>query len=374
MTVHATTSHKREVAVRQGAAATIGIFEPGAFGTATWRDATSAYGTEGFDTRADDKKLAELGAYAAINPEAAQRLLRAAGHDLVALKRAAQRKDFRPIALNAKASFRVRQTLRQIDSRNVVARLEGTDPVLKNETVIYTAHRDHFGRNASLQADQIFNGALDNASGVAALLEVAKAFTALKTPPRRSILFIATTGEERGLLGAKYYAEHPLYPLERTLAVLNIDLINVWGPTRSITIVGYGRTTLADDLSRLAQANGRMATDDRRPEMGNFYRSDHFSFARRGVPAVYMARGLDYIGKPEDWGRKEIAAYFGNDYHKVSDEVKPGWDLSGAVEDYRLYFQLGYQVAQAARWPEWKAGDEFKAKRDDMLGRARLPR
>ena len=188
VTVHATTSHKREVAVRQGAAATIGIFEPGAFGTATWRDATSAYGTEGFDTRADDKKLAELGAYAAINPEAAQRLLRAAGHDLVALKRAAQRKDFRPIALNAKASFRVRQTLRQIDSRNVVARLEGTDPVLKNETVIYTAHWDHFGRNASLQADQIFNGALDNASGVAALLEVAKAFTALKTPPRRSIL------------------------------------------------------------------------------------------------------------------------------------------------------------------------------------------
>ena len=117
-----------------------------------------------------------------------------------------------------------------------------------------------------------------------------------------------------------------------------------------------------------------MAADDGRPEMGNFYRSDHFSFARRGVPAVYMGRGLDYIGKPEDWGRKESAAYFGNEYHKVSDEVKPGWDLSGAVEDYRLYFQLGYQVAQAARWPEWKAGDEFKAKREDMLERARLPR
>jgi Zn-dependent M28 family amino/carboxypeptidase len=370
VTFYAQGDHKREVAKLRGAAARITLFEPGMFGTRTWKDRVSVFGTEDFDTQEVDKKLKELGAGAEIRPEVALQLFSASGHDLAALKKAAQRRDFRPVPLNATASFRIKQSLREIESSNVVAVVEGSDPKLKNEYVIYTAHWDHFGRDPALQGDQIFNGARDNASGVAALLELAKAFGRLKTPPRRSVLFIATTGEEQGLLGAKYYAAHPLYPLERTLASLNIDVINVWGPTRDVSIIGYGKSTLADELNRLIDGHGRKATDDVLPLLGLFYRSDHYQFAKQGVPAVWMRRGLDFIGKPEGWGKQDVDDYIANHYHKVSDDIKPGWDLTGAVEDYRVYFELGYRIAQGERRPEWKPGDEFKAKRDEMLNKA----
>jgi Zn-dependent M28 family amino/carboxypeptidase len=369
VTVHARADRKREVAGQRGAAARIVLFEPGTFGVPAWKDRISDFGTEEFDTQRADRRQTDLAVSAELSPAAASRLLAASGHDLQALKQAAARKDFTPMPLGAKASFRVTRSMRTLDSHNVVARVEGSDPVLKHETIIYTAHWDHFGRDPTLAGDQIFNGARDNASGVAAMLEVAKAFARMKVAPRRSILFIATTGEEHGLLGAKYYIEHPLYPLERTLAVLNTDIVNVWGPTRDVSVIGYGKSTLADVLVALANASGREATDDLLPELGLFYRSDHYEFSRQGVPSVWLRRGQNFIGKPADWGRKETAAYLANDYHKVSDEIKPGWDLSGAVEDLKLYFQLGLQVAQAADWPQWKPGDEFKAKRDEMLKR-----
>lgn len=365
VTFYSQSDHKREVARQRGAAARIHIFVPGQFGVSSWD--TSDYGLEEMDTREADRRIGEVAGGASISEQAAERLFAAAGLDLAALKRAAVRKDFRPVVLNARASLRIRQTLRDVDSRNVVARIEGSDPKLKDEVVIYTAHWDHLGRNFALRGDQIFNGARDNASGVAAMLEVAKAFARLQTPPRRSILFIATTGEEQGLLGAKHYAAHPLVPLERTLAVLNSDLINVHGRTRDIGIIGFGRSTLADRPAELARRQGHVATDDPLPEFGLFYRSDHKEFAAVGVPSVWMRRGLDFIGKPEDFGRKDVAAYLAADYHKVTDEVRSDWDLSGAVDDYRLYFQLGYEVAQDQRWPERKPGDEFKAKRDAML-------
>lgn len=373
MTFYSQGDHKRAVAAQRGAVARLTLFEPGMFGVPTWKTRTSVFGLEEFDIRAADRKMSELGAGAEISPDLAQRLFAASGLDLAALRQAARRKDFRPVPLNAQASFRIRQTLREIHSTNVVARIEGSDPQLKNEWVIYTAHWDHFGRDPTLAGDQVFNGALDNASGVAAMLEVAKAFARLKTAPKRSVLFIATTGEEHGLLGAKYYAEHPLYPLERTLAALNADVINVRGPTRDVGVIGYGRSTLADRLVELAHERGRVATDDLLPELGLFYRSDHKEFAAAGVPALWMRRGNDYIGQPEGFGRQLVADYLANHYHKVSDEVRPDWDLSGAAEDYRLLFRLGHDIAQGERWPEWRPGDEFKARRDAMLQRALRP-
>jgi Zn-dependent M28 family amino/carboxypeptidase len=218
-----------------------------------------------------------------------------------------------------------------------------------------------------MEGDQIFNGALDNASGAAALLELAEAFTKLKPAPKRSILFLFVTAEEKGLLGAKYYATHPAYPLARTLANLNIDVINPFGRTRDVNVIGYGSTTLEDALQNFARAQGRIVTPDSEPEKGRFFRSDHFEFAKLGVPALYMKSGLDYIGKPPGYGQQKSDEYTSRDYHKVSDEVKPDWDLSGAVEDARLLFQVGYGVAQGGQYPEWKPGSEFKARREKML-------
>jgi Zn-dependent M28 family amino/carboxypeptidase len=265
------------------------------------------------------------------------------------------------VILNAKASFEVRNTLRDISSRNVIAKVEGTDPNLKNEYFIYTAHWDHLGRDPKLKGDQIYNGALDNATGTAALLELAEAFT--KVQPARTMLFLSVTAEEKGLLGAKYYATHPLYPLERTLANINMDGVNVWGRTRDVGIVGLGQSTLEDTLAGFVAAQGRVLVPEAEPEKGSYFRSDHFEFARQGVPALYTDKGIDFIGKPKDFGRQKRAEYTANDYHKVTDEIKPDWDLSGAVEDLHLLFEVGYAVSQGDKRPEWKAGSEFKARR-----------
>ena len=247
----------------------------------------------------------------------------------------------------------------------VLARLEGDDK--KDEYIIYTAHWDHLGRDPKLTGDQIYNGALDNASGTAAMLDIAEAYTRLEHKPERSILFVAVTAEEQGLLGAKYYATHPLYPLNKTLANINMDGVNQWGRTRDLVIVGYGNSTLDNVLTEAASHQNRVIVPDPEPEKGFFYRSDHFEFAKEGVPALYTDAGIDYIGKPAGWGEKKREEYTNNDYHKPSDEIKPDWDLSGAVEDMQLMFMVGYTVAQAASWPEWKAGTEFKAKREAML-------
>jgi Zn-dependent M28 family amino/carboxypeptidase len=273
------------------------------------------------------------------------------------------RRDFRPVSLDARASFHVRNTTREVQSRNVIGKLEGAHPQRRNEYIVYTAHWDHFGRDG----DQVFNGAVDNATGTAGLIEVARAFAALPRHPDRSILFLAVTAEERGLLGAKHYASQPLYPLERTLANINMDVLNVWGRTRDVVVVGLGNSTLDDVLAGAAEAQGRVLRPDPEPEKGFFYRSDHFEFAKQGVPALYINAGVDFIGKPEGYGERMRAEYNANHYHKPADTVRTDWDLAGAVEDLRLLFQVGHRVAQADRWPEWKPGTEFRARRERML-------
>jgi len=233
--------------------------------------------------------------------------------------------------------------------------------------VIYTAHWDHLGKDTTLKGDQIFNGAADNASGTSELLEIARAYTKLPSPPKRSILFLSVTAEEKGLVGAKYYATHPLYPLTKTVANINMDGINQWGKTSDYTVIGLGNSTLDDVLTGVLKANGRTVRPDPEPEKGFYYRSDHFEFAKQGVPALDIDAGVDFVGKPNGYGMQKRNEYTEKDYHQPSDEVKPDWDLSGAVDDARVLMKVGYTVAQTDAIPQWKPGTEFKAKRDSMM-------
>jgi Zn-dependent M28 family amino/carboxypeptidase len=257
--------------------------------------------------------------------------------------------------------------VRTFQSRNVVGKIEGSDPKLKDEWIMYTAHWDHLGRNPEMQGDNIYNGAIDNASGVAAIIEIADAHMKLPKPTNRSALFMATTAEESGLLGAKFYAENPLYPLEKTLANINIDGTSVWGKTRDIEAVSDGNSTLDDMLGEAAKRQGRVMVPNSKPERGSFYRADHFEFSKLGVPALYTGRGKEFIGKPPEFGQQKTEEYVGKLYHQPSDEIDPAWDLSGAVQDIQLLLEVGYQVANGDRWPEWHPGTEFKAKREEML-------
>lgn len=366
MTYYGRWTYKYEIATEKGAAAAIIIHETGPAGY-PWEVVSGSWGQENFDIKRDDGNLGRVAVESWLHLDRAKELFGAAGLDFDSLKTLARTRDFRPVSLGVTASFRVTNTVREIESRNVVARLEGSDPALRDEYVIYTAHWDHLGKNDQLEGDQIYNGALDNASGTAALVELAEAYTKLDPKPKRSVLFLAVTAEEKGLLGAKYYANNPLYPLDKTLADINMDGISQWGRTSDIVVVGYGNSTLDDLLVAAAREQGRTVAPDPEPEKGFFYRSDHFEFAKKGVPALYTDTGTEYVGKPAGYGKQKRDEYTTNDYHKPSDEIKPDWDLGGAVEDLRLLFRVGYRVANGDTWPEWKAGTEFKAIREAAL-------
>lgn len=373
MTYYGRWTYKYEIAAEKGAAAVLLIHETDAAGY-PYSVVTGSWGRENFDIPSPDANAGRAAIESWISGETAAALMTATGQDLAALKAAARRKDFQPVPLDATLSASARNTLRRVESRNAIARIEGSDPVLQRETVIFTAHWDHLGRDDSLPGDPIYNGAADNASGVALLLKLAEAFARTRPAPRRSLLFLAVTAEEKGLLGARYYAEHPLYPLESTVADINMDVINLWGRTSDITSVGLGQSTLDDLLDAVARERGRTLGPDAEPEKGMYYRSDHFEFARAGVPALNVKGGIDYIGKPPEFGKQVRDTYTTRDYHKPSDEVKPDWDLSGAVEDGRLLYALALRVANELRRPDWKPGSEFKAKRDQMLGRQATPK
>jgi Zn-dependent M28 family amino/carboxypeptidase len=365
MTYYGRWTYKFEIATEKGAAAAIIVHEtgPAGYGYGVVRGSWAA-------EQLDIKKSGEntrVPVESWITLDKAKELFAASGQNFDALKAAAKRKDFNPVPLNAQANFDIKISTREIQSKNVVAMVEGSD--LRDEYVVYTAHWDHLGRDTTAKGDQIFNGALDNASGTSALLEIAGAFTKLPAPPKRSILFLAVTAEEKGLLGAKYYGENPIFPLTKTAANINIDGINQWGRTSDFTVVGLGNSTLDDILTAALKADGRTVRADAEPEKGFYYRSDHFEFAKQGVPALDPDAGTEYIGKPAEYSKTKRDEYTTNDYHKPSDEVKPDWDLSGAVEDFRVLFRVGYAVAQSAGWPTWKPGTEFKAKRDSMMTR-----
>jgi Zn-dependent M28 family amino/carboxypeptidase len=299
--------------------------------------------------------------------DTARELFARAGQDFDSLKARAQTREFAPAPLGLNASISIRNTLRTLDSRNVVAKVEGSDPVLKGEYVIYTAHWDHFGVGEVVDGDSIYNGALDNATGTAGLLELARAFQALEVKPKRSILFLAVTAEEQGLLGSEYYARTPLYPLASTLANINMDGLNMDGRTTDIVVVGLGASELDTYLRDAAAEQSRVLLPDPESPKGYYYRSDHFNFAKVGVPALYTDVGVTFEGQPADFAERKRAEYNTERYHKPSDAVLPGWTTDGALQDLALFFQVGFRVAQAATFPQWSPGNEFRARREASL-------
>ncbi len=366
MTYYGRWTYKYEIASEKGAAAALIVHETGPAGY-PYEVVSGSWGRENFDIDRDDGNVGRVGVEGWITEERARALFGQSGHTFEALKAAAVRRDFKPVPLRARGSFTVENTVRRVSSKNVIARLEGSDPALKDEYVVYTAHWDHLGRDPNLKNDQIFNGALDNATGTSALLELAQAFTRLPSPPRRSVLFLAVTAEEKGLLGSKWYAEHPLYPLTQTVANLNMDGIETFGRTRDVAVVGKGQSTLEDVLATQVAAQGRVLVPEAQPEKGSYYRSDHFEFAKVGVPALYQHSGEEYVGKPEGWGRQKSDEYVAQHYHKVSDDIKPEWDYTGSVQEIQLLLRVGVDVASTDAWPQWKEGSEFKARRDAMM-------
>jgi hypothetical protein len=264
--------------------------------------------------------------------------------------------------VDARAEISVKSQLRKYVSRNVVARIEGSDPALKDEYLVYSAHWDHLGKDTTLTGDQIYNGAIDDAAGTAQMLEIARAFAAMKRKPKRSILFLATTAEEKGYLGSWYYVQHPLYPLARTVANINLDGGNVWGLTSDLISTGYGLSTLDEDLDAAATMQGRQFVKQAIDDGALYFASDQISFARSGVPAAFPFSGSDYVGKPKGYGDEKWNSYSTDGYHKVGDEVKPDWDYTGAVEDARWLMIAGSLIADREKRPEWKSGSEFSRK------------
>ena len=362
MTYYGRWTYKFEIGARKQAAAILIVHETGPAGYpfAVVQGQTG----ERFTFETPDRNAGHAAIEGWITLDRAKQLFAAAGQDFDRLKAQAATRAFRPVPLGLTASMTIRNTMRRIESQNVVARLEGSDPQGRAEHVVFTAHWDHFGIGAPIDGDRIYNGAKDNATGTAALLETARAFTRLTTPPRRSILFLAVTAEEQGLLGSEYYARQPLYPLATTLANINMDALNVTGRTRDLTVVGLGASELDDYAQAAAKEQGRVLKPDAEPEKGFYYRSDHFNFAKQGVPALTVDEGVEFVGKPASFAAEVRQRWTADVYHKPADEVRPDWDLSGLAEDVQLLFAVGYRVAQADRYPEWRPGNEFKAIRD----------
>ena len=365
MTYYGRWTYKFEEGARRGAAGILIVHETGPAGYPF--SVVQGNLGERFDLVTPDKNMGRAAIEGWLSLDATKKLLAQAGQDFDALKKQALTRDFRPVPLKLQASLGIRNAMRTIQSKNVLARLEGSDAQLRDEHVVYTAHWDHLGRGDAVDGDDIYNGALDNASGVAMLLEIARGFTTVEPRPRRSILFLMVGAEEQGLLGSQHYAEQPIYPLAKTLANINIDGVNQWGRTKDITVIGMGASDLDDYLRDAAAEQGRVLRPDPESEKGFYYRSDHFNFAKQGVPALYTDTGIDFVGRPAEYSQQKRDEYTNKDYHAPSDEIKDDWDLTGAIDDTQLLFVIGYRVANADKFPEWKPGNEFKATRDAML-------
>jgi hypothetical protein len=358
--------YKYEMAARLGAAGAL-ILHTDASAGYGWKVVTASWTGEQFSLPAVPGEPA-LPVKGWVTEEAGRRIARLGGHDLDALRAAAESREFRPVRLGVRASLSLRNEVARRATANVIGLLRGRDPELAREAVVYTAHHDHYGSKPGPSGEAVvYNGALDNASGVAALLAIAEAFAALPERPRRSILFAAVAAEEQGLLGSTYLARHPPVPAGRLAANINLDGMNIWGRTRDVPVVGLGKSSLDDWIRALAEAQGRVVVPEAFPEKGAFYRSDHLSFARVGVPAAYLDAGTEVLGRPPGWGRERQEEWEAAHYHQPTDDLTADWDLSGAVEDAQLLFHLGTKVAEAPLAPTWRPGDEFEAARKRAL-------
>jgi len=368
MTYYGRWTYKYEEAARQGAA---GVFivhetEPAAY---PWGVVQNGWTGPQFNLVREDKNMSRCAAEGWLHLDAARRIFAAAGLNYDEIKVAAAQRGFKAVPLGLRASLTLKNSIKNVTSNNVIALLPGSER--PDECIIYMAHWDHFGLNPGLEGDQIFNGAVDNATGTAALIELGEAFRKLRRPPLRSIIFLSVTGEEQGLIGSEYYATHPVFPTAKTVAGINMDALNIYGPMKDITVIGYGMSELDQSIEAAAKEAGRTVNPDPTPEKGSYFRSDHFPFAKQGIPAVYPSGGTDSVEHGKEWTLALKDKYTAENYHKPSDEFDPNWDLSGAIEDLRLLFKVGYRLAMEFSFPNWKEGTDFKAKRDADLAASR---
>jgi Zn-dependent M28 family amino/carboxypeptidase len=351
-------TYKYEIAAELGAAGAIIIHTTPSAGY-PFSVVQSSWGGENFELRVehDDPPLA-LKAWT--SEDASRAILEMGGHTLEDLMQTALRPDFEPVPLGLRASTTIRQSLREVDTYNVLGLLRGGDPNMNDEVIVYTAHYDHLGIGMPVDGDSVYSGAYDNALGVSLMLSIAGAFQALPVPPHRSILFAAVGAEEFGLLGSEYYVQNPTFPHHKIIACINTDGANIWAPTRDIILLGAKRSTIGETVSAIANRRRMAVAGDPAPEQGSFYRSDHFSFAKAGIPAVSLRTGRDFIGKPENWGEEQVQTYLAQHYHQPSDVVRDDWDLRGAVDQGRFCFDLGWKLSLQRDIPHWLPGDEFE--------------
>jgi Zn-dependent M28 family amino/carboxypeptidase len=365
MTYYGRWTYKFEEAARQGAAAVLIVHdtEPAAYG---WGVVQSSWTGPQLELDEKGDHMDQSSAIGWMQLAKAKELFASAGKDFAALSAAAKVKGFRAVPLGVKASVSFTNTIKRQASKNVIGILPGTER--PDETVLYTAHWDHLGRCDAVKGDDICNGALDNASGVAGLIALAEA-QVKAGPAKRSMVFMAVTAEESGLLGSKYYAEHPVYPLSKTVGGVNMDGLNVIGPSRDVVVTGFGKSELEDLMKPLIEAQGRVMKPEPNPERGGYFRSDHFSFAKLGVPMFDGGSGEDLVDGGTAKGHAAVLDYIANRYHKPQDEYDPAWDWAGAVQDLTLYFQLGRQLASGDAWPNWYKSAEFRGIRDKQRAR-----
>lgn len=364
MTYYGRWTYKYEEAGRQGAAGILLVHEtaPAAY---PWATVENGWTGPQFILSDGGAGAPKADVEGWISYPTASSLFAQAGLDLEELKAEAIQPGFEAVPMGLTASLEVRNTLEPSVSHNFLAKLEGS--LRPEEVILYMGHWDHFGVDPSLEGDSILNGAVDNASGIGAILEIAEAFTRLKPSPQRSIVFMATTAEEQGLLGSEYYATHPVYPLDKTVAAINIDALPIFGPTHDYVVVGYGKSELDEYARRAAQVQDRTVKPNPEPERGSFYRSDHFPLAKQGVPAHYGGAGFDVMEQGEEWGRAQSDAWTEEHYHRPSDEYSPDWALGGALQDMQLWFRMGVELGYSSEFPEWFEGTEFRAAREAMF-------
>lgn len=359
MTYYGRWTYKFEEAARQGAAMALIIHEtePASYG---WHVVAGGSATK-FDLINPNKNADRLAIEGWITADAAETLFAGIGESLASMHQKALDQNFAPIPLQVKASVSVKNNVRELTSSNVAGYIEGTER--PDEVILYMAHWDHLGIDFSNPTNKVFNGAQDNASGTGGLMALAEYFVS-QPAPKRSVAFIAVTAEERGLLGSAWYAKNPLFPLNKTVAGINMDVMNVYGPMKDMQVVGYGSSELEVLLEKHTKAQGRYMTPEPNPAAGYYYRSDHFNLAKVGVPMLYAKGGVDSIQHGKEWGLAQAKAYNECCYHKVEDEFSDSWDLTGAQQDLFLYYRVGRELADSSSWPNWYEGKEFKAARD----------
>ena len=358
-------TYKYESAARHGAAGVIIVHTTPSAGY-PWQVVQSSWGGEQFELPAENEPRIQLKGWA--TEDSVRRLVKAGGADLDKLVAAAKKRSFKPVPLNLRTSIKFGNTVSRVRTANVAGVLPGSDPKLKDEVIIYSAHHDHFGiGDPDSTGDKIYNGAEDNAAGCAQLLAMARAFAALPERPRRSVMMLFVAGEEQGLLGSKYYSLHPTWAAGKIAANINYDGGNNRGRTRDLTQLGMGKSSLDAIAKARVEAQGRVLVADQFPDKGYFYRSDQFSFAKIGVPALYFDGGTDFIGKPPGWGKQEAEKWTEHVYHQPSDELDDTWVFDGMIEDAMVGFETGWLVAQADEMPAWNPGDEFEAARKKAL-------